>query len=1201
MHCPDCGKDTTATHGVCTTCNAGAPTRLHTDVAAAVLTPFPAGLTAGAEGATQLSGAALGPAAGGQLTIGQNFGARYHIIKQLGVGGMGAVYQAWDSELGVAVALKVVRPDALADPDDAQQAERRFKQELLLAREVTHRNVVRIHDLGEINGIKFISMPYIQGSDLDGVLRKTGKLPVERTLVIARQVAAGLAAAHEAGVIHRDLKPGNIMLDAEDRAYIMDFGISRPAAAGTATATRSVMGTIEYMAPEQALGHRPDARTDMYAFGLILYDTLAGMQRLHGTDTGVAELMGRMNQAPPPLRSLVPEVPEALEQVVMRCLQPDPAARYQSTIELVTALDSLGPDGHPKAGPTVVAAPGVLAQLALLGPRTRRARLLAAGAALLLVVAAAGAIVLQWRSGPTAPTARSHNVSIAILPFRNASGDASLDWIGGSFAELLRSEFGQSASVHAISSDRVHRILTDLRIAPDATLDPQALRRLAEFSNAQTILWGQYVRFGNEVHFSATLDDVARQRATPLSLRAAGDAGLLTAASELAQTIRERLALPPDVIKELQASAFKPSTRSLQALRHYNEGVALARSGRHSEALAKFEASLQEDSAFALARSKVAQAYAAVGRTADAEEASRAAVRLAEALPQRERYVIEAAHAGLIGDNKRALEAYENLVKVAPDDLDIRFALAGLYEATGAYDRAHEHLAKVLERDPKYIEALVQMGRVESRRRNWQGALDRLNPALSLAIQLGDDEAKANVLHTIGVVYKRLNKPEDALKHYQEALAIRQRFGRKGSIATTLNEIGQVQGRLGRPDDALNSYLQALELRRELGDKRGLGSTLIDLGVLHLRRGNYDEALRLYKESLHIQREIGNRDFEALCLNNIGHAYLLKGQYDDARTYFERALELRERSSVPTELALTLHNLAETASKLGQYDEALKHYLRALELLRKAGENRNAAMEQHYMATVFSYQGRYGAALKAEEEALNVLRAARDRTSWLAGVLSGQGLALAQTGRFDEARPSLDEALALSRELKDQALVAQSLNYQGLTAFYRGDLAAARLLFQQALAAAQPTKDPHLVLLARVNQAKIAVREGRGSNAIMALRGLADEADKAGLRHLSIEASIYLGEGLLQARRYAAAQEELARALARSERLGLLPLRAQAHALLARMARATSNAAQVTRHEREASRLLEALGREAEGGDLAKRADFRAIFPGGAP
>src|SRR5262245_40165910 len=184
----------------------------------------------------------------GPLVPGQNFGERYHIIKLLGLGGMGAVYQAWDQELGVIAALKVTRPEIAADPEAAAMIERRFKQELLLARQVTHKNVVRIHDIGEVDGIKYITMPFIEGEDLASMIEREESLSVQKGLKIARSLISGLAAAHAVGVVHRDLKPANLMIDADGEALITDFGIARstsgpPPISGSAAAFAAAAGT----------------------------------------------------------------------------------------------------------------------------------------------------------------------------------------------------------------------------------------------------------------------------------------------------------------------------------------------------------------------------------------------------------------------------------------------------------------------------------------------------------------------------------------------------------------------------------------------------------------------------------------------------------------------------------------------------------------------------------------------------------------------------------------------------------------------------------------------------------------------------------------------------------------------------------------------------------------------------------------------
>ena len=1080
-----------------------------------------------------------GPAASGPLSTGQDFGNRYHIIRVLGVGGMGAVYQAWDQELEVAVAVKVVRTEATNDPIVARDLERRFKRELLLARQVTHRNVVRIHDLGEIDGIKYITMPYIQGVDLATVLKRDGTLPVSRALRIARQVASGLAAAHQAGVIHRDLKPANIMIDGDDNAVIMDFGIAKSATGTGAglTIAGSIVGTVEYMAPEQARGEEPDQRVDIYAFGLIFYDMLVRRRQSSASESAVAELMARMQQAPPPPRAIDPNVPEAVDQIIVACIQPNPAARFQKSADLSGALDALDTEGHPggtairtTAFSVPVAPPAATmttaATVAIPVPARRMPWLTwkagLAAAALLLAITG---VVFRERlpfGTTSAPAPSGETISLAILPFRNASGDPSLDWLGSSLAEMLRTEVGESASFRTVSSDRLHQILRDLRISGDSTLDPASLGRLAEFSNASTVLWGQYLRFGSEIRIDATLQDVKRQRTIPLKAQAPSESALLGAIEQLAQSIREGLALSSNVVDELRARAFKPSSNSVQALRYYNEGLQLVRQGKQLEAQKKFEAATQEDGEFALAYSKLAQTHADLGYTNEAQQFSRRAVSLSESLPPQEKYLIQAGHARILNDTTKAIESYVNLEKVSPDNEDVLFNLATLYEDTGAFDLAHERYMKLLARDPKSIDALVGIGRVEIGRGNPQAALEHLNRALALAVQLENEEARATILLTMGDGYRGLNKPEEALRYFQDSLAIWRKVGQKGGISDSLRGIAVAQSTLGKSDLALKAFEECLQLRREIGDSGRIGATLIDFGSFYTEMGQYNQALARLREALQIQRDLGRPGNQALVLQNIGTTYFFKGSYEEALTYYERSLTIREKLKVPGDIADALHNLGETAAKMGQFDQAASYYLKALELRRGAGDKRGAAIDSYMMGALFEYQGRYGAAVSTREEALKAIREVGDKSYWLAEILSGYGSALNQIGRGDDGQKSLEEALGLARELQNDTLVAQTLGFQGDRLFYRGDYKPARALYEQGLAAATRAGDGGLALTARISLAKLDTKDGRAPAAARALRGLATEADSQGLKYLAVESQVYLGEALLNSNQAAA-------------------------------------------------------------------------------
>src|SRR5215472_13992494 len=257
---------------------------------------------------------------GVQLQPGAVLANRYEIVKLLGEGGMGAVYKARDLELAREVALKVIRPELANNPDILQ----RFKQELILARQVTDRNVIRIFDLGEAGRIKFITMEYVEGEGLHQIIKQRGKLDVAEAVDIAEQVAKGLAAVHGEGVIHRDLKPQNIMRDKHGRIVVMDFGLARSLGESGMTQTGAIVGTLEYMSPEQAMGVALDQRSDIYSVGLIFYELLTG-RAPYDADTAIASLMKRTREDARPASDVEQSVPQPLSAIVGRCLEREPA------------------------------------------------------------------------------------------------------------------------------------------------------------------------------------------------------------------------------------------------------------------------------------------------------------------------------------------------------------------------------------------------------------------------------------------------------------------------------------------------------------------------------------------------------------------------------------------------------------------------------------------------------------------------------------------------------------------------------------------------------------------------------------------------------------------------------------------------------------------------------------------------------------
>ena len=616
MACPRCGSSTPPVQDRCSVCGLVQSSEAPTVVGGAAIGQVPAAADAPTVASTVSqtvapTGRTDTPAArssAAPLVVGTDFGARYHIIKLLGVGGMGAVYQAWDKTLEVGVAVKVVRPLTSMDPQEAEAVERRFKRELLLARQVTHRNVVRIHDIGEIDGITYITMPYVQGSDLSTILKRDGRIPVDRALAIMKQVGAGLAAAHQAGVVHRDLKPANIMVDGDGEALIMDFGIARSTEAGmTMTVGGAVIGTLEYMAPEQARAETVDQRADIYAFGLILNDLLLG-RRQGGANTAMAGMMARMQSPPPSLRSVDPAMPAAIDAIITKCLQPDPAARYQQLSEVLADLNQLDENGHPRAGTTSTAGMPAAAP---------RSRLLPWGfaAAVLVIVAGAGWIFRDRLFSPGSTGPIGPPVSLAILPFRNASGDPTLDSLGANLSQELTAELGQSTRVRTVPPDRIRQALKDLHFAANADLQSADMASIADFTSAKRVLSGSIGRIGDGTRIDATLKNLESGQVTALTASAPNTGALLAAIADLADKVRAELGKDSrDVARDLKATSWKPSTSSFDALNLYHDGLQLAQQGKHQDAQKRFQSATEKDGNFALAFSALAKLSASSWR-----------------------------------------------------------------------------------------------------------------------------------------------------------------------------------------------------------------------------------------------------------------------------------------------------------------------------------------------------------------------------------------------------------------------------------------------------------------------------------------------------------------------------------------------------------------------------------------------------------
>jgi tetratricopeptide (TPR) repeat protein/tRNA A-37 threonylcarbamoyl transferase component Bud32 len=786
---------------------------------------------------------------GSTLVPGQTFTSRYTILKLLGAGGMGEVYQAWDEVLGTPVALKIIPPQAAADPFDAAQLEQRFRRELRLARQVTHPNVVRIHDLGELAEIRYLTMQFVSGSDLGSLLRQ-GRLPLARALGIAKQIAAGLAAVHDAGVVHRDLKPANVMVDADDRALLTDFGIARAVDAATIqTLPGSVLGTLEYMAPEQARGETADVRSDIYAFGLILYEMLAGGRPASPSDGALASLIQRIEKGPPPLRDVAPGVPADLAHIVQRCLAADPANRYPSVKALLADLDRLAPDGRA----TLVAHRKIGA-----GLWRAAAAALAAG----LVVAAGAWLMLGRHAAP--PPVQHEPISVLIADMRNAAEDPVFD---GSLEQALGVAMEAAPFVTTYPRRDAVRLAQSLRSG--ATLDEASARLVAVREGIRVVLAGTIARAGDGYSMSvkavsgAAGDELARASAS-----ASNKADVLRAIGTVAEDLRRELGDTP-VPEQLKAETFSAS--SLEAVKDYATAQAQSLDRRNEEAIAHYRKALEADPSFARAYAGLAAAAYDLGRREEGRVNWEKALSLIDQMTAREKYrTLGTYYLAIAHNNDKAIESYTELVNRYPADLaghnnlavayfnkldfphafeegrraiqlypkSLKFrgnyALYAMY--AGDFKTAAENAAAIVRENPGYIPAYLPLA---------MDALARgdVASARSTYAHAGSIDAEGASLAAIGLADIALLEKRYADAEAMLTSAIATDLGSRntaGAAAKTVALAEAYEG-LGRVPDLLKTVNSALALSRD-------DAVLVPCARLLLRAGRDDEAGVLIKE-----------------------------------------------------------------------------------------------------------------------------------------------------------------------------------------------------------------------------------------------------------------------------------------------------------------------------------------------------------------
>jgi len=497
-----------------------------------------------------------------ELTTGSIFADRYQIIEELGKGGMGRVYKALDKETSERIALKLIRPEIATDKKTIE----RFRKELTTARKIGHRNVCRMYDLNKEKGNYFITMEYVSGGDLKSLIRRTKRLDPGTAISIAKQVCEGLTEAHSLGVVHRDLKPSNIMIDDNGNARIMDFGIARSLKDKGMTGSGVMVGTPEYMSPEQAEVKEVDQRSDIYSLGVILYEMVTGRVPFEGeTPLGIA--MKHKSETPQDPKDINTQIPDDLSNMILRCLEKAKEKRYQSAEEVHAELVMIE-KGIPTTEHVLPRKKPITSKEITVSFNLRK---LFVPAIVLGAVVIALVVIWQLMKQREPAFAPKIENSIAIISFENQTGDQAYDYLQKAIPNLLITSLEQAGGSYVMTWERMHDLLDQMGEREVENIDRDLGFRLCRIEGVVALVRGSFVKAGDMFATDVKVLDVETKRLLKgASSRGEGvDSILKTQIDELSKEIFEGIGAARKEMEAEKTAVADVTTGSMEAYKYF--------------------------------------------------------------------------------------------------------------------------------------------------------------------------------------------------------------------------------------------------------------------------------------------------------------------------------------------------------------------------------------------------------------------------------------------------------------------------------------------------------------------------------------------------------------------------------------------------------------------------------------------------------